>query len=189
MIDVNHAYTATTAIRMGRRVERNEILWFEEPVTPEDRTGYKQVRNALDIPIAGGECEFTRYGFRDLIEDCVDIVQPDLCSAGGFTEWQKISAIATAFSKPILPHVWGSGIAVAAALQAIATAAPCPHTTNPVALQNEPMIEFDRTPNPIRDDLLQIEFRLESGYLKVPTGPGLGVDINESVLRRLAVNH
>ncbi len=121
MIDANHAYNATSATRMGRRVQSNEILWFEEPVTPEDHAGYQQVRRSLDIPIAGGECEFTRYGFRDLIEDCVDIVQLDLCCAGGFTEWQKISALASIFSKPVLPHVWGSGIAVAAALQAIAT--------------------------------------------------------------------
>ncbi|MBT3770804.1 MAG: mandelate racemase/muconate lactonizing enzyme family protein [Acidiferrobacteraceae bacterium] len=189
MIDANHAYNATSATRMGRRVQSNEILWFEEPVTPEDHAGYQQVRSALNIPIAGGECEFTRYGFRDLIEDCVDIVQLDLCCAGGFTEWQKISALASIFSKPILPHVWGSGIAVAAALQALATAPPCPHTAHPVALQNEPMIEFDRTPNPIRDDLLQQPFRLENGYLAVPTGPGLGVDIDEAVLQRLTVSH
>ncbi|HIO00382.1 MAG TPA: mandelate racemase/muconate lactonizing enzyme family protein [Alphaproteobacteria bacterium] len=189
MIDANHAYTATTAIRMGRRLRNRQILWFEEPVTPEDRVGYRQVRTALDIPIAGGECEFTRYGFRDLIEDCVDIVQPDLCCAGGFTEWQKISAMAATFNKSILPHVWGSGIAVTAALQAIATIPPSPHTANPIVLQNEPMVEFDRTPNPIRDDLLQTEFRLENGHLLVPSGPGLGVDIDENVLQRLAVSH
>jgi len=119
----------------------------------------------------------------------VDIVQLDLCCAGGFTEWQKISALATTLSKPVLPHVWGSGIAVAAALQAIATAPPCPHTAHPVALQNEPMIEFDRTPNPIRDDLLQQPFRLENGYLAVPAGAGLGVEIDEAVLQRLTVSH
>ncbi|SVC96351.1 uncharacterized protein METZ01_LOCUS349205 [marine metagenome] len=189
MIDANHAYTATTAIRMGQRLRDKQILWFEEPVTPEDRAGYRQVRAAVDIPIAGGECEFTRYGFRDLIEDCVDIVQPDLCCAGGFTEWQKISAMASTFNKLILPHVWGSGIAVTAALHAIATIPLSPHTANPIALQNEPMVEFDRTPNPIRDDLLQTEFQLANGCLSVPTGPGLGIDINENVLQRLTVRH
>ena len=188
MIDANHAYTATTAIRMGQRLRDKQILWVEEPVTPEDRAGYRQVRTAIDIPIAGGECEFTRYGFRDLIEDCVDIVQPDLCCAGGFTEWQKISAMASTFNKSILPHVWGSGIAVTAALQAIATIPLSPYTANPIALQNEPMVEFDRTPNPIRDDLLQTEFQLRNGYLAVPTGPGLGLDIDENVLQRLTVN-
>ena len=188
MIDANHAYTATTAIRMGRRLSDKQILWFEEPVTPEDRAGYRQVRTSIDIPIAGGECEFTRYGFRDLIEDCVDIVQPDLCCAGGFTEWQKISAMASTFNKSILPHVWGSGIAVTAALQAIATIPLSPYTANPIGLQNEPMVEFDRTPNPIRDDLLQTEFQLRDGYLAVPTGPGLGIDVDENVLQRLAVS-
>ena len=66
---------------------------------------------------------------------------------------------------------------------------PSPHTANPIVLQNEPMVEFDRTPNPIRDDLLQTEFRLENGHLPVPSGPGLGVDIDENVLQRLAVSH
>ena len=96
--------------------------------------------------------------------------------------------MATAFNKSILPHVWGSGIAVTAALQAIATIPPFPHTANPIVLQNEPMVEFDRTPNPIRDDLLQAEFRLENGHLTVPTTPRLGVDIDENVLQRLAVS-
>ena len=98
-------------------------------------------------------------------------------------------AMAATFNKSILPHVWGSGIAVTATLQAIATIPLSPHAANPIVLKNEPMVEFDRTPNPIRDDLLQAEFRLENGHLAVPTGPGFGVDIDENVLQRLAVSH
>ena len=98
-------------------------------------------------------------------------------------------AMAATFNKSILPHVWGSGIAVTAAQQVIDTIPPLLHTAHPIVLQNEPMVEFDRTPNPIRDDLLQTEFRLENGHLPVPSGPGLGVDIDENVLQRLAVSH
>jgi len=65
MIDANHAYDATAAIRLGRMIEAHNIGWFEEPVPPEDLDGYRQVKAALSIPIAGGECEFTRFGFRE----------------------------------------------------------------------------------------------------------------------------
>jgi D-galactarolactone cycloisomerase len=74
LADANHAYNAATAIRMGRELEKHGVLWFEEPVIPEDRLGYRKVRDALAIPIAGGECEYTRYGFRDLfVGQCIDI--------------------------------------------------------------------------------------------------------------------
>lgn len=146
MVDANHAYNAAVAARMGRVLERLGVLWFEEPVVPEDRAGYRRLRQSLDVPIAGGECDFWRFGFRDLIVgECVDIAQPDLCAAGGFSEWQKIVALASSFGVLVLPHVWGSGIAVAAALQAIAALPLLPYTARPTPLQNEPMIEFDQT--------------------------------------------
>jgi D-galactarolactone cycloisomerase len=187
MVDANHAYNAATAIRIGRALEEHGVLWFEEPVTPEDRAGYRRVRDALDVPIAGGECEFTRYGFRDLLlGECIDIAQPDICSAGGFSEWQKILALTSAFGVLTVPHVWGSGIAVAAALHAIATIPLTPYSARSVLLQNEPMIEFDRTHNPLRDELLKTAFSLVDGCLQVPTGPGLGVEIDEARLRDFA---
>src|SRR5690606_12013738 len=72
MVDANHAYTAASAIRIGRSLEKHNVLWFEEPVPPEDRQGYRRVRDSIDVPIAGGECEYTRFGFRDLLlEQCI----------------------------------------------------------------------------------------------------------------------
>jgi D-galactarolactone cycloisomerase len=184
MVDANHAYTSASAIRMGRALEKHNVLWFEEPVAPEDRQGYRRVRNAIDVPVAGGEAEFTRYGFRDLfLGECLDIAQPDICCTGGFTEWQKITALAMAFGVLVIPHVWGSGVAVAAALQALAAAAPVPFTAAVVPLQNEPMIEYDRTHNPLRDDLLVQGFRLADGAIEVPRGPGLGIEIDDHKLR------
>jgi D-galactarolactone cycloisomerase len=185
LADANHAYNAATAIRMGRELEEHGVLWFEEPVIPEDRLGYRKVRDALAIPIAGGECEYTRYGFRDLfVGQCVDIAQPDLCVCGGFSEWLKIQVLASSFGVMTIPHVWGSGVALAAALHALAATRPAPHTANPIALQNEPVVEFDRTHNPLRDELLHDSFVLEQGALLVPQGPGLGVKINEEVLAK-----
>jgi len=185
MVDANHAYNAATAIRMGRGLERFDVRWFEEPVPPEDHDGYRAVRRALSIAVAGGECEFTRYGFRDLIAGgCVDIAQPDLCAAGGISEWLKIQALAESFGVWVIPHVWGSGVALAAALHVLAASPPFPHTANPLPLQNEPVIEYDRNPNPLRDKLLTEEITLFNGRLPVPQGPGLGIQINEEVLRQ-----
>jgi len=190
MVDANHAYNAASAIRIGRSMEKHNVLWFEEPVPPEDRQGYRRVRDAIDVPIAGGECEYTRFGFRDLmLGQCIDIAQPDLCCAGGFTEWIKILALTGSFGVLTVPHVWGSGIAVAAALQAIAVAPQVPFTAAGVPLQNEPMIEFDRTHNPLRDDLLVERFVLRDGTIDVPTGSGLGVEVNEDELQKYSAAH
>lgn len=184
LVDANHAYNAATAIRIGRHLEKYDVQWFEEPVVPEDRAGYRRVRDEIAVPIAGGECEFTRFGFRDLfLAECVDIAQPDLCVCGGFSEWQKIQALASSFGVMTVPHVWGSGVALAAALHALATIPPSPHTANPVALQNEPVIEYDRKHNPLRDDLLVNNFRLSDGCLAVPKGAGLGIEVDEATLK------
>jgi len=97
----------------------------------------------LSIPIASGECEFTRYGFRELITTrAVDIVQPDTCSAGGLSECKKIADMAAACGLRYAPHVWGSGVALAAALQLLAV---LPAFTPPSLNPAEPMLEFDRT--------------------------------------------
>src|SRR6185295_16396045 len=98
------------------------------------------------------------------------IAQPDLCVAGGFTAWTKIVTLGETFGVWVIPHVWGSGIAVSAALQAVAALPPFPHTANPVPLQNEPVIEFDRNYNPLRDDLLEQPIRCVDGRVEVPAG-------------------
>lgn len=183
LVDANHAYSAASAIQMGRMMEPLDVRFFEEPVVPEDREGYRRVRQKNPIPVAGGECEFTRYGFRELIGGgCVDIAQPDIAVCGGFTAFTQILALANAYGVTIIPHVWGSGIAVATALQAIAAIPPIPHTANPVPLLNEPVVEFDRKHNPLRDELLEHTFTLVEGRLPVPQGPGLGVTVRESAL-------
>jgi D-galactarolactone cycloisomerase len=183
LVDANHGYNAAAAVRMGRMMEPLDVWFFEEPVPPEDRDGYRKVRAENPIPVAGGECDFTRYGFRDLIAGgCVDVVQPDLAVCGGFTAFTQILAFSNAYGVATVPHVWGSGIAVAAALHAVAHIPAFPHTANPVALLNQPVIEFDRKHNPLRDELLVERFELEEGTLKVPDRPGLGVVVREDIL-------
>jgi D-galactarolactone cycloisomerase len=183
LVDANHAYNAATAVRMGRLMEPYQVEFFEEPVPPEDREGYRKVRRENPIAVAGGECEFTRYGFRDLIGGgCVDIAQPDLAVSGGFSAWLDILALAKSYGVGVIPHVWGSGIAVAAALHAVATVPPSPNTANPLPFLNEPVVEFDRKHNPLRDELLEEPFTLVDGSLAVPDRPGLGVTVRDDVL-------
>jgi D-galactarolactone cycloisomerase len=111
---------------------------------------------------------------------------PAVCVCGGFPEWLKIQALASSFGVMTMPHVWGSGIALAAALHSLAAIPPSPHTAIPIALQNEPVVEFDRTHNPLRDELLHEQFVavLDQGALLVPSRPGLGVKVNEKVLSK-----
>ncbi len=160
MVDANHAYDAATAIRLGREFERLDVRWFEEPVIPEDIEAYVEVSRALDLPIAGGEAEFSRFGFRRLLAArAVDIVQPDLTATGGFTECQRVAALASAWGVRYLPHVCGSAVGLAAALQLVAALPPATTALHPL----EPLFEFDRTPNRFRDDLASEPIRPVDG--------------------------
>jgi D-galactarolactone cycloisomerase len=185
MIDANHAYDAVAAVRLGRMIEHHDIGWFEEPVPPEDIAGYRAVKAALSIPVAGGECEFTRFGFRDLLASrAIDIVQPDTCAAGGLSECKKIADMAEAFGVRYNPHVWGTGIAIAASLQLLAVLpSHTPTSLKPI----EPMLEFDRTEHPIRQALLTQPIEHVRGMVRVPDGPGLGVEVDRAALNRFSV--
>jgi D-galactarolactone cycloisomerase len=186
MVDANHAYDTVAAIRLGRRIEEYDIGWFEEPVPPEDLAGHLAVKAALTIPIAGGECEFTRFGFRDLLTaHALDIIQPDTCSAGGLSECKKIADMAVAFGVRYNPHAWGTGIGIAASLQLLAVLAP--HTP-PSLAPAEPMLEFDRTEHPIRQALLTTPIEHVDGFVRVPEGPGLGIEIDRAALARFAAH-
>jgi D-galactarolactone cycloisomerase len=184
MVDANHAYDAVAAIRLGRMIEPHDIGWFEEPVPPEDIESHLAVKAALSIPIAGGECEFTRYGFRDLlIKRAVDVVQPDTCAAGGLSECKKIADMAEAFGVRYNPHVWGTGIAIAASLQLLAVLpAHTPTSLAPI----QPMLEFDRTEHPIRQAILTQPIEHQRGIVRVPDGLGLGIEVDRAALARFA---
>jgi D-galactarolactone cycloisomerase len=179
MVDANHAYNASEAIRLARTIERFKIHWFEEPVPPEDLDGYLEVKRNTSMLIAGGECEYTRYGFRELINRrAVDILQPDLCAAGGYTEMMKILAMASAANLPVLPHVWGTNVGLAASLQLFAALPHFPERRFPA----EPFFEYDRSANPLRDGVTREKFAMEDGYLPIPDRPGLGVTLDAEFL-------
>lgn len=184
MVDANHAYNVPEAIRLARAMEPYDVHWFEEPVPPEDLDGYIEVRRKSQVPIAGGECEYTRYGFRELINRrAVDILQPDLCAMGGFSEMLKVIAMASAANLPVIPHVWGTSVGLAAALQLFAALPHFPERRFPA----EPFFEYDRSPHPFRDGVAQEQFSMRGGYLEIPDRPGLGVTLNTDFLRGYAV--
>ncbi|TBR41100.1 mandelate racemase/muconate lactonizing enzyme family protein [Marinomonas agarivorans] len=179
MVDANHAYTAREAIPLGRELEQLGVEWFEEPVASEDHQGYRDLCEALDMNIAGGEGEFTRWGFRDLIKGrCVDVLQPEVCALGGITEYQKVVALSTAHFVPIVNHVWGSAIAVGTNLHLVAALPDLPGAAHPV----QPMLEYDTTPNRFREELLQEPLNIQQqvkesgGTVNLPQGPGLGIE-------------
>lgn len=187
-VDANQAYNAPTAIRIGQRLADYDILWFEEPVSARDMAGYVQVKSALPMAISGGENLRTRYAFAPVFAArAMDIIQPDVVNVGGITELRNVAMTANTFGVQVNPHVWGSPVMIAATLHVAATIPPCPPARTPEPYQQEPVMEFDRTPSPLRQELCNIPFDQEDGFVAVPDGPGLGIEIDETVLQRLSV--
>ncbi|MFC3337820.1 mandelate racemase/muconate lactonizing enzyme family protein [Paracandidimonas soli] len=181
MVDANHCFSVPAAIRLGRELEQLNVEWFEEPISPEDLDGYVEVSRALDMAVAGGENEYTRWGFRDIVaRKAMDIVQPDVCAAGGLSECRKIATLAIAHGVECVPHAWGSIIGVAATLHFIAALPDQPPSFRPMP----PLFEFEQCENPFRDDLGMEPIVQERGIVAIPTGPGLGIDINRKVLEK-----
>lgn len=191
MVDANHCYTTADALEVGRALGDLDAYWFEEPVAPEDLDGYRELRASLRVNIAGGEAEFTRWGWRTLLESRgLSIAQPEVCALGGVSEYLRVLALCHAHFTPVVNHVWGSAIAVATNLQLLAAMPPLPGGLFP----REPMLEFDTTDNRFRDELLteplaiQQQVKASGGHVAIPTGPGLGVEPDRDFLARYAVD-
>lgn len=186
MVDANHCYTTSDAFYVGRAMEEFEPYWFEEPVAPEDYAGYRELRRGLQINISGGEIEFTRWGWRNLLEArALDIAQPEVCALGGISEYLRVMAQCHAHFTPVVNHVWGSAIAVSANLQLLAAMPPIPGGLFPW----QPMLEFDTTDNKFRDELLNEPLNIQQkvaqndGYVSIPQGPGLGVEPDRDFIK------
>ncbi len=190
MVDANHCYTTSDAFHVGRALEELGAYWFEEPVAPEDLDGYRELRAGLKVNISGGEAEFNRWGWRQILENRgLDIAQPEVCALGGVSEYLRVLALCHAHFTPVINHVWGSAIAVATNLHLLAAMPPLPGGLNPW----EPMLEFDTTDNRFRDDLLteplniQAQVAAGDGTVAVPTGPGLGMTPDRDFLKHYEV--
>jgi len=173
MVDANNAYSPLEAIRMARRIEEYDIYWFEEPVHAEDYAGLASVRAKASVPIATGENEYTRYGFRDLIA-CggADILQPDANVLGGITEFRHIASLASAHHLPLAPH--GSALL---------------HVHLVAAFANGLIVEHAVTEGEGRGRLFKNTLQLdEEGMVSPPEGPGLGLELDEEFLKEHLVS-
>jgi galactonate dehydratase len=152
---------------VGRALEPLDLLFYEDPIAPENLDGYARIRDAVAIPLAAGERHATLWGLRPLIErELVDVVQPDTGRAGGITQMRKIAAMAEAHYITMAPHSGSLGpVAEFAALHVMATI--------PNALMLE-RVEFDW---PGRTEVVTPALQTVDGHLPVPDGPGLGVDL------------
>ena len=152
MADSNHAYDLPEAIRIGRVLDEHGFAWFEEPLSPEYESQFRQLHDKIDVPIATGECEQTRYGFQRLLSPGgVQIAQPDLAYCGGISEALKIRTIASSLGVNVIPHCWGTMLNLAAATHFLASGYREPGR----AEDGGAILELDRTPNPLRDELFE----------------------------------
>jgi D-galactarolactone cycloisomerase len=184
MIDANHAYSLREAVILAREVEKYNISWFEEPVSPEYYGQYAELRAKTTIPIAGGECEYLRFGFQRLLaSNSVDIIQPDICSTGGITEAKRIATLASVVGVEIVPHTWGTGIAIAAATHFMFNLDVLPGRMNAA----DCYLEYDRTENRLREEITKTNLSFNNGELTVSDLPGLGVEMDEEALHKYAL--
>ncbi len=175
MVDAHGTFSVADAKRFAWLVRDCDLAWFEEPVTGDDKPGMAEVRAATHVPIAAGESEATRYDFRDLITGrCVDILQPDPASCGGISEAMRIGTLASAFNLRLAPHLWAGAPCFFAGLH-VCAASPASFT-----------VEFSLGANPMIHDLSKSPVRVADGMIAIPESPGIGLDMNEAVIKKFA---
>ena len=192
MVDANHAYNKNDALYVGRGLDEMEIYWFEEPVAPEDYDGYKELKERLKTNIAGGEAEFTKYGWNQLIKNnCIDIAQPEVCGLGGITEYLKVSALAQSNFIPIVNHVWGSALSVAVNLHLLTSLPDIPGGLFPA----KSMLEFDTTEkNIFITDLAEEKFSIldqvknKDGFASPLENIGIGINPKKDFIKEYEYN-
>ena len=184
LVDANGNYTVDEALDSMRRIADYGIEWYEEPLPPLDFDGYAVLRARAPIPIATGEALYTAWDFKRLLDlRAVDIVQPDLSLCGGLRAGREIALLARLHHVRLSPHVWGSGVGLAAACHFVASLPDYPHSRNIV---QPPLIEYDVGDNALRDGILKEPIIVENGACVLPDRPGLGVELDPLAVRRFS---
>lgn len=185
-VDVNGNYTTDIALDSMQRIAPAGIHWVEEPLAPQDWNGYRVLAARAPLAIATGEALYTLFDFRRLIDGrLAAVVQPDLALCGGLDVARTIGVLCGAEHLRVSPHVWGTGIGLAAAVHWVASLPSYPHSDN---APFPPLIEYDVGPNPLQDGLFVEPIRCEAGMLSVPTGPGLGITLDPEAVRRFSAD-
>jgi len=184
MADGNGGYSMGTALAVGQELHRLGYYWFEEPLPEESYRGYEALRAKLPLPLAGGEILDSRDYAKDLIQRGIaDILLPDVSLCGGIGEWLFVADMARLWGIQINPHCWAGAIVIAATVHVLSLL-PEPSLG---ALPESPMLELDVSENPLRDEIAVAPLVQRDGFVAVPTGPGLGVEIDEAAVRHYAI--
>lgn len=167
MADLNQALTPKSAIKLGKHLQAFDLLWLEEPVPAYDLVGHGEVRQALTIPIASGETEYTRYGMRAMIEaKACDVLMPDLQRIGGLTEMRKVAHLAEAYNLPISTHIFTEqSLCIAGSVE------------NCISVEHMPWY----TP------LFNEKISVVDGYIDIPERPGLGFTFDEKAIEKFLI--
>ncbi len=175
MVDAGQCWDAATALARAQRLKPYGIAWLEEPLSQDDLAGYAELCPRSPVPIAAGEGGVTRWDFEDLIRAGAHVLQPDVAFCGGLTVCREASRMALTAGRRCVPHCFSTGINLAASLHWMAA---CPEGD---------LVEYCLRPSPLIRHLVRNLPPLVDGRVPVPDGPGLGIDLDESILERYRV--
>jgi D-galactarolactone cycloisomerase len=167
LVDANQCYTRHLALQVGRELEKLRVFFYEEPLPTDDVDGHRFLAEKLDVRIATGENMYTRWDFMPFLSaGAVHVVQADASRCGGISEAAKIADVAGAFHAHFVPHTFSDALTVVANLHVVAARA------------NAPIMEYDRTWNPLQTELVKNPPEVRNSAIELPNGPGLGVEID-----------
>ncbi|RKU36367.1 mandelate racemase/muconate lactonizing enzyme family protein [Candidatus Poribacteria bacterium] len=171
-IDAHWFYAPVDILKIAHAFEDLDLLWLEDPIPPENIAAMEGVTKSTRTPICTGENFYTRFGFRDLIEtQAADIISPDMAKAGGLLEGRRIADLADMYYIPIAPHNIGSPVQTVANCHVMA------------AVPNFLVLEFHHLDDRFWEGIINEGPLIEEGHIDVPNLPGLGVTLNEDLLK------
>lgn len=177
MFDAHCALSPATLIQVAARLKPYDVLFIEEPAVPGNIEVFKRLKEQVRIPLAAGERDRTIWEFAPYLhERCLDILQPDCCHGGGISQMRKVAALAEAYQVPLAPHCTASNLGIAASLHVVASI--------PLFLIHE-FYPDNHGFNP--KDVTRVAWKVDGeGYVALPEGPGLGVEVDEKLMAKLA---
>ena len=177
MVDAGQAFQVQPALERARLLQQFDIGWLEEPLSQDDFRGYAELCAASPVRIAAGEGEVTRYGFEELIACGVHVLQPDVAICGGLTVARQVSELARVSQRKCVPHCFSTGINLAASLHWMAAFGT-----------DNALVEYCLRPSPLMRKLVRNLPPLVDGYVRVPQGPGLGIELDQNIIEQFRVS-
>jgi L-alanine-DL-glutamate epimerase-like enolase superfamily enzyme len=177
MVDAGHAWDWETALERTRLFEQFDLAWLEEPLSQDDRPGYSKLCQQSRVPIAAGEGDVTHWDFEDLVERGLSVIQPDVAFCGGLTVCRRVSAMTEARGLRAVPHCFSTGINLAASLHWMAS------------VGNGDLVEYCLRPSPLMRSLVANLPPLVDGRVPVPTGAGLGIELDPEIVAKYRVDY